>query len=128
VMRVLILDDNEDFARMLAMVLEAEGFAVITAANGVQALELMQRGAADVLLTDLFMPEKDGLEIICELRARHPQTRVLAMSGWDSRTGVDYLKVAREIGATHTLRKPFDVADLVEVLRELSGRRGPLVA
>ena len=127
-MRVLILDDNEDFARMLAMVLEAEGFAVITAANGVQALELMQRGAADVLLTDLFMPEKDGLEIICELRARHPQTRVLAMSGWDSRTGVDYLKVAREIGAAHTLRKPFDVADLLEVLRELGGRRGPMAA
>jgi DNA-binding response OmpR family regulator len=127
-MRVLILDDNEDFARMLAMVLEAEGFAVITAANGAQALELMQRGAADVLLTDLFMPEKDGLEIICELRARHPQTRVLAMSGWDSRTGVDYLKVAREIGAAHTLRKPFDVADLLEVLRELGGRRGPMAA
>jgi len=128
-MRVLILDDNGDFARMLAIVLEREGFAVVTAANGAHALALMESGGpADVLLTDLFMPEKDGLETICELRARYPQTRILAMSGWDSRTGVDYLKVAREIGATHTLRKPFDVADLVEVLRELSGRRGPLVA
>lgn len=118
--RVLILEDSEDYRNLLRAALEVEGFEVATAANGERALQLMARRPADLILTDLFMPDKDGLETIMELRERYPDVRIVAMSGWHSRAGVDYLHVAREIGAAHTLRKPFALSDLMGVLRQLT--------
>jgi DNA-binding response OmpR family regulator len=72
-----------------------------------------------VVVTDLFMPDQDGIETILELRKRFPQVRIVAMSGWTSSEGSDYLRVAREIGALETLRKPFDPQELSQLLRAL---------
>lgn len=115
--RVLVLEDSPDLLLLLRVELEARGFEVASASSGDTALQLMERAAADVVLTDLFMPDKDGLETILELRARYPGARIIAMSGWESRAGMDYLKVAREIGAERTLRKPFGIDELVAALR-----------
>ena len=104
---------------MLKLCLEAEGFEVDVAANGQVALELLQRRPADVVVTDLFMPDQDGIETILALRKRFPQVRIVAMSGWTSSEGSDYLRVAREIGALKTLRKPFDPQELSLLLRDL---------
>jgi DNA-binding response OmpR family regulator len=120
--RILLLEDSEDFRCLLQTRLEMEGFEVAAASSGADALRLMARAPADVILTDLFMPEKDGLETIVEMRARYPNTAIVAMSGWQSRKGVDYLTVARDIGAAHTVRKPFDLAEVVQVLRQLVSR------
>ena len=120
-MRILVVDDNEDMRSMLKLCLEAEGFEVDAAPNGQVALERMQRRAADIVVTDLFMPDQDGIETILELRRRFPQVRIVAMSGWTSSEGSDYLRVAREIGALQTLRKPFDPRDLSLLLRALPG-------
>lgn len=117
--RILILEDSPDLRRMLQAKLEIEGFEVAAASSGADALRLMARAPADVILTDLFMPDKDGLETIVEMRARYPDTAIVAMSGWQSSQGVDYLKVARDIGAAHAVRKPFDLAGLVQVVRQL---------
>lgn len=118
--RVLVLEDSPDLLQLLRVELEARGFEVASASSGDAALKLMQRAVADVVLTDLFMPEKDGLETILELRARYPRARIIAMSGWESRAGMDYLKVAREIGAERTFRKPFDMDEHIAALRPAS--------
>src|SRR5688500_17655934 len=110
--RVLVVDDNADLRSMLRLCLEADGFEVEVAANGVHALDLLGRRAADVGVTDLFMPDRDGIETILEVKKRYPQVRIVAMSGWTSTEGSDYLRVAREIGALETLRKPFDPQQL----------------
>ena len=117
--RVLVVDDNADLRSMLRLCLEADGFEVEVAANGVDALDQLGRRAADVVVTDLFMPDRDGIETILEVKKRSPQVRIVAMSGWTSTGGSDYLRVAREIGALETLRKPFDPQQLSRLLRGL---------
>jgi DNA-binding response OmpR family regulator len=117
--RVLLIDDNEDLTSSLKMCLESEGFEVAVAANGEQALKRLERSPADVVVTDLFMPDKDGIETIMELRSRYPRCKIIAMSGWTSVEGSDYLSVARELGAVHTLTKPFDPSQLTRLLRNL---------
>ena len=120
-MRIMVVDDNEDMRNMLKLCLEADGFDVDVARNGQLALERLQQAPADVVVTDLFMPDQDGIETILELRKRFPAVRIVAMSGWTSSEGSDYLRVAREIGALETLRKPFDPQRLSQLLRALPG-------
>jgi len=117
--RVLIIEDNEDVRTMLVLKLQLEGFDVVGARNGTGALDLLGRQAVDVIVTDLFMPDKDGIETIEEVRRKYPLAKIVAMSGWQSAQGPNYLDVAREIGATRTLRKPFDPDELVRIVREV---------
>jgi DNA-binding response OmpR family regulator len=119
--RVLVIDDNEDMCNMLKLQLELEGFEVAAAADGARALGLLARQPADIIVIDLFMPNRDGIETIVELRKRNPEAKIVAMSGWQSPQGSDYLEVARVIGAAATL-KPFDPGKLVEILRGLLQR------
>jgi DNA-binding response OmpR family regulator len=117
VSRILIIDDNEDVRGMLVLKLQLEGFQVAAARNGASALSLLEHEAFDVIVTDLFMPDKDGIETIEEVRRKYPHARIVAMSGWQSAQGPNYLDVARELGAVRTLRKPFDPDELVAVVR-----------
>ena len=118
--RVLVVDDNEDLRNTIGALLQADGFDVSLAADGQAALAQHQASPADVVLTDLFMPDKDGIETIVELRRLSPGIKIVAMSGWTSSQGSDYLQVAREIGASVTLQKPFDPQELSRVLRRLT--------
>ena len=125
--RVLVVDDQPDILGFMLLGLESAGFDVEVAANGRQALERQREHAADVMITDIFMPEMDGLETIDRIRAQFPHTRIIAMSSGASRMQ-DYLKVAGEIGADATLVKPFSTAELVRLVRRLAsdapGRSG----
>ena len=119
---ILVVDDHADIRAMLQLVLEQAGYEVLTAESGVQALALQRRRAAQVVITDLFMPEQDGAETIDLLRREFPATRIVAMSGGGrvvGRGGVDYLTAARNIGAHATLRKPFDAEELLQVVQDL---------
>ena len=118
-MRVLIVDDNEDLRIMLQRWLEADGFEAVVATDGHTGLALLDAQAIDVVVTDLCMPETDGIETIEAVRTRFPHIPIVAMSGWISSGGVDYLEVAREIGAVRTLKKPFEPVALSRILREL---------
>jgi DNA-binding response OmpR family regulator len=118
--RILVVDDNADLRSTIKALLQADGFDVAVAGDGRAALELHQSRPADVVITDLFMPDKDGIETIVELRKLSPQLKIVAMSGWTSTQGSDYLQVAREIGATVTLQKPFDPQELSRVVRQLA--------
>lgn len=118
--RILVVDDNADLRSTIQALLEADGFDVAVAGDGQAALALHQSCPADVVITDLFMPDKDGIETIVELRKLSPKLKIIAMSGWTSTQGSDYLRVAREIGATVTLQKPFDPQELSRVVRRLA--------
>jgi len=119
-MRILIVDDHEDLRTMLQAWFKAEGHVVAVAPDGGAALDLLERDPADIVITDLCMPETDGIEMIVELKKRFPKIPIIAMSGWTSSGGVDYLHVAREIGAVRTLRKPFEPAELSKIINELT--------
>jgi CheY-like chemotaxis protein len=114
-MRILVIEDNLDLRDYLRLALETQGYQVLTARNGEEALGYLNGHPVDVVLTDIFMPEMDGIETIAALRKLFPDIRVIAMSG---RPGVDYLGVARELGVTRTLRKPFDIEELLAALGE----------
>ena len=112
-MRVLVIEDNGDLRDYLRMALRSEGYEVLTARNGKEALAVIDGKGLDAVVTDLFMPEMDGIETISALRRKLPDVKVVAISG---RPGVDYLTVARELGVTHTLRKPFELDELLKAL------------
>jgi DNA-binding response OmpR family regulator len=118
--RILVVDDNEDLRTTIQALLQADGFEVSVAADGEAALLLHRAHPADVVVTDLFMPDKDGIETIIELKKLYPNVKIIAMSGWTSTQGSDYLQVAREIGAAVTLQKPFDPLELSRVVRQLA--------
>lgn len=117
--RVLIVDDNVDLRSMLKLALEHAGYAVGVAGDGREALRLQGEHPADVVITDLFMPEVDGFEIIQGLRADYPHTKIVVMSGDAQRVRKEYLSAASLLGVQATLRKPVDVASLLEMLQRL---------
>ena len=114
-MRILVIEDNADLREYLRLALESEDYQVLTARNGKEALSFLDGHTVNAVVTDLFMPEMDGIETIAALKRRLPGVRVIAMSG---RSGVDYLTVARELGVAHTLRKPFEMDELLKALKD----------
>ena len=123
--RVLIVDDDAGVRNFLRMLLELEGYEIATVANGNEALEAQRQDPAAVVLTDIFMPEAEGMETIVQLRKEFPQARIIVMSGGGSYRGTDYLKLARELGASKTLKKPFAPQDLIDAMREITGTEPP---
>lgn len=120
--RVLIIDDDPDIRYLLQSSLERDGFEVSVAADGHEGLESLRRDPADVVVTDIFMPEKEGIETVFELRQQFPQTKIVVMSGGGpapASSATNYLWVARELGAARTLRKPFEPQELIDAVREL---------
>lgn len=117
--RILIVDDDEAFRRMLKLTLVKFGYDVDEAPNGKKAIALHARAPADLILTDIIMPEQDGLETIPQFRKRHPGVKIVAMSGGGRLSAADVLVIAKLLGADRTLTKPFSNEDLVSALDEL---------
>jgi len=116
-LRVLVAEDNADMRAMMKMVLEEAGYDTQFAADGRGALESQREHPADVLITDIFMPETDGMETIDRFKSRFPQTRIIAMSGGGEKSRMDYLTIADNLGVNATLRKPFDAKTLLQTLQ-----------
>ncbi len=117
--RVLVVDDNPDMRDSLCALLARLGYDAEEARDGQQAMEIQRRRAADILITDIFMPGKDGIETIEAFRSEWPRMRIVAMSGGGAVATRDYLELAPDIGADAVLRKPFSLENLQEVLRTL---------
>ena len=116
--RVLVVDDNPDMRVAAKMLLESEGYVVEVAGNGGDALRLQRERPSQILITDLFMPDVDGLETVQRFRADYPDMPIILISGGGKllQSKADYLAVARELGVV-TLRKPFDPQVLIDTLR-----------
>jgi DNA-binding response OmpR family regulator len=118
--RILIIEDNEDLRESIRQEFEAEGFEVGVAPNGEEGVEMQHQTPADVVVTDLYMPGKEGLETIITLRKEYPRVKIIAISGGSSLRGrQDYLQVALDIGADRALHKPFAPERLLQAVREL---------
>jgi len=123
--RILVVDDNEDMRSSMKLLLERAGFSVDVAPDGARALEMQRKRPAQVLITDLLMPEKDGIETIGQFSHEFPRVRIIAMSGGGVRVrGERYLDTAAIAGAHAVLRKPFDSALLLSTLSDLVSRSG----
>jgi len=118
--RVLVVDDNPDLRALVKIMLERAGFEVQVAADGQRALDLQREHPAEVLITDIFMPERDGLDLIVRFKAGFPQVKIIAMSGGGQVAKKDYLPVAKAIGADAVLQKPFAAETLVRMLQDLA--------
>lgn len=116
--RVLIIDDDEQFRALLYEILDRAGFEVVEAGNGVDGLKLYRQQPADLVITDLIMPEKEGVETIMELRDEFPEARIIAISGGERIGGRDYLPIAARLGARRTLAKPFSRQEILTAVRE----------
>jgi CheY-like chemotaxis protein len=121
--RVLLIDDNADTRDTLRWLLEGEGYAVAAAANGLEGLKAQRNEPADIVVTDIFMPEQDGIETLWTFREEFPGVPIIVMSGGGMPGATDYLSIARELGAQRTLRKPFDPQELIEVVGQITRSR-----
>jgi CheY-like chemotaxis protein len=116
---ILIADDDAGLRQSLQLALQAAGYGVRVAAHGGEAFALQSAKPADVLITDIFMPESDGFEAIDRFRSEFPATKIVVMSGDAKRAKREYLPVAELIGVDATLRKPFKLHDLLQTLKAL---------
>lgn len=114
--RILIVDDDRLLRDATRAVLEEEGHEVVEADDGVEALRLHLAEQADVVICDLFMPGQDGIETIRELRRDFPALRIIAVSGGGYSGAIDVLKMARLIGASEVLSKPYSRTALVAAI------------
>jgi len=114
--RILLVDDHAEFLAVQRELLEDAGHTVVTATNGFKALAAVDAESFDLVITDIIMPGKEGLETIIELRRRHPLLKVMAMSGGGLVGACGYLELAEKFGAVHTLEKPFSRGVLIDAV------------
>jgi CheY-like chemotaxis protein len=117
---IILVEDEPDQRLALSLALKAAGYHVRQAGNAHEALALQRQDASPILITDIFMPESDGFELIAAFRREFPQTKIVVVSGGGKRTKVDYVASADLMGADVTLRKPVAIEVLLQTLRELA--------
>jgi len=116
---IIIIEDDELLRQMLVRWLGANGYPVREAGNGHEGLRLMRERPATLVITDLVMPDMEGIETIRHLRRGYPQTKIVAISGGGVGDANGYLKIASELGAHRTFAKPFFPGELLCAVQEL---------
>ncbi len=119
--RILLVDDEEIVLRLFETVLELDHHVVTTASNGNGALRAIAEATFDLVITDLVMPDKEGIETIIEMRHLRPELPIIAMSGGGRGNATDYLDMAAQLGAKKTLAKPFSTQALLDAVHEVLG-------
>ena len=127
---ILIIDDDAAVSRTLSLILTRAGYQVSTVTSGRKGLEMLSEGGFDLVLTDIIMPELDGIEAIRSIRTDHPGLRIIAMSGGGQIDKADFLHMAEALGADRVLEKPVRSERLLELVgsvmanppRQLPGR------
>ena len=110
---ILVIDDNASVRKAITMMLESGGHCVTGAKDGTEGMRAFESVEPDLVIVDIIMPDKDGIEIIREMRRSRPETRIIAMTGGGQFPNLDFLKMARAFGAADALAKPIDPDDLV---------------
>ena len=115
---ILIIDDEAPIRSMLRLILERAGYSVIEASDGIEGIRHYREQPADLIITDLIMPNKDGIGMIIDLKKEFPGIKIIAMSGGGLNKPDGYLKGAKQLGARHTLSKPIDREELLRVVKD----------
>lgn len=115
---ILVIDDNPEFRDILRSHLEANGHRTVLAGDGEQGLALLEREAIDMVLTDILMPQRDGLEVLREARRRWPGLPVIAISGGGWIKATELLGMAERLGADNVLQKPVRRDDLIRAVED----------
>jgi DNA-binding response OmpR family regulator len=122
--RILVADDDPSIRQTLRIALSKAGYEVLEARDGAEAVRLWKDTGADLVIADLHMPDKNGLEVILELRAQSPSTPIIAMSDGGRTKRIELLGDAKLLGAVRTVGKPFSLDEMLTAVRqELEGRQ-----
>ncbi len=116
---ILVIDDDDQIRAMLKEMLVRGGYEVLSASDGNEGIRLYREKQIDLIITDILMPEKDGIEIIMELRQDFPEAKAIAISGGGHIDPENYLNIAKRAGAIRTLTKPFGMNEVLRVVREI---------
>lgn len=117
--RILVIDDEELARFTIREILESAGFEVDEAENGRIGVEKQQATPFDLIITDIIMPEKEGVETIIDLKQAFPNLRIIAISGGGRTRNLDFLKLSERFGASKLLAKPFTEGQLLEAVAEV---------
>ena len=115
--KILIIDDDLLVRKMLTKLLKKNGYAVITAVDGKNGIELFNQHRPNLIITDLIMPEKEGLEIIREIKKLGPNVHIIAISGGGTIEPILYLDLAIKLGADQAFSKPIDTDALLSAIK-----------
>jgi DNA-binding response OmpR family regulator len=121
---ILVIDDDSQIRDLLQQVLGKEGHAVHTALNGIEGISLYRQHNPELILLDILMPEKEGLETLLDLRREFPNVMTIAMSGGSERAKVNLLELAQRLGAQYRLTKPFQLQTVIGLVNTALGKKG----
>ena len=113
---ILVIDDNHDFRTMLCTRLEKSGYDVTGVENGKIGVTTFRENPVNLVITDIIMPEKEGMETILELKKINPAVKIIAISGGGRSVPEDYLDIAEYFGAVKSFKKPFNMADFIKTV------------
>ena len=116
---IMVVDDERQTRMMLRQMLERANYEVMEAENGYEAIQIFRQHPADLIIMDLIMPKKEGIETIIEMRAEFPYIKIIAMSGGGRVGSETYLELAAKLGALRTLAKPIEREVLLDNIREV---------
>ena len=117
--RILIVEDDRLLRETISEIFSNEGFEVYAADNGDTGILMQRTQNVDLIITDILMPHKDGLEVIMSIRKEFPNTKIIAISGGGRVNSKDYLHIAEKFGCHGTFSKPFDNIELLDKVNEL---------
>jgi CheY-like chemotaxis protein len=118
--RILVIDDDKATRELIQRILAKAGHEVSLAGNGREGLERLIEVRPAIVITDVFMPDKDGVETIIALKKAHPGIKIIAMSGGGRVGNLDFLQLAERVGADKVLQKPIRMAALLEGVTQLA--------
>jgi CheY-like chemotaxis protein len=116
---ILIIDDEPQIRSMLKLMLERDGYEVAEAPDGIEGIRIYRQNPADLIITDLIMPNKDGIGVIIDLKKEFPNVKIIAMSGGGLNKPEGYLKGAKKLGAACTLTKPIDRGEMLRAIKDV---------
>lgn len=111
--KILVIEDNPIVRNTMMRILQSAGYTVITAKDGLHGVDMFRKEQPDLVITDIIMPQQEGIGTIREILAEHPGTKIIAISGGGRIGNTDFLQIARKMGALDALQKPFDPDDLL---------------